>query len=297
MRAKTIILIITLLLFAATAHSVMVDRPGELLELAEQLTINIQTAESVRDEILQEIDVRSQKLKKIEQKLQSPGLTKPEKLEMMAQKNRFERDENKFRRQALNVVKEQMDNVFDALENIRTKLENMQGEETVADPKTVSLFNRYFQVSAQLIRNSAGDVGMDPKTIGMLETLEKSMIVSQKGSDFLAKAEARIKEYQKIVALYNARLTYLARGLEVHGDKLTHEKDAITITVTLETTERFMQGLDTDKMEASFMKGLSKDPLDYLDKFSTNRNAARKVSNKRTKRKVLKYIEGRTLKP
>ena len=294
---KSMILVLALVLVAVTAGAEMVDRPGELLELAEQLTINIQTAESVRDEILQEIDVRSQKLKPIEQRLLSPGLTKPEKLELLAQKNVLERAENKYRRQALSVVKEQMDNVFSALEDIRTKLQDLQDEETVADPKAVSLFNKYFQVSAQLIQSSTGDIGMDAKTGEMLETLEKSMIVSKKSTDFLAKAEERIKEYQKIVALYNAKLTYLAKGLEVHGDKLTHEKDAITITVTLETTERFMQGLDTDGMEGSFMKGLSNDPLDYLDRFGPNRSINRRVSSKKKSRKMHQYIEGKALKP
>lgn len=294
---QAIIPLITFVLIAGTAGAVMVDRPGELLELAEQLTINIQTAESVRDEILQEIDVRSQKLKDIEQKLLSPGLTKPEKLELLAQKNRLERDENKYRRQALGVVKEQMDNVFSALEDIRSKLQDLQEEETIADPKVVNLFNSYFRVSAQLIQNTTGDIGMDPKTVEMLETLEKSMIVSKKGTDFLTEAEERIKQYQKIVALYNARLSYLARGLEVHGEKLTHEKDAITITVTLETTERFMQGLDIDSMESSFMKGLTKDPLDYLDKFSTNWGIDKRVTSKKKTRKMRQYIEGKAIRP
>jgi hypothetical protein len=294
---KKPILVLAIVIVTGTAGAVMVDRPGELLELAEQLTINIQTAETIRDEILQEIDVRSQKLKDIEQKLLSPGLTKPEKLQLLAQKNRLERDENKYRRQALGVVKEQMDNVFNALEAIRNKLQDMQGEETVADPQVVNLFNKYFQVSARLIQSSTDDIGMDAKTVEMLETLEKSTIVSKKSTDFLVKAEERIKEYQKIVALYNARLSYLARGLEAHSDKLTHEKDAITITVTLETAERFMQGLDTDGMEDRIMRGLDNDPLDYMDKYGPGRSINKRVSSKKKNRKMLQYIEGKALKP
>jgi hypothetical protein len=138
---------------------------------------------------------------------------------------------------------------------------------------------------------------MDAKTVEMLETLEKSMIVSKKSTDFLVKAEERIKEYQKIVALYNARLGYLARGLEAHSDKLTHEKDAITITVTLETAERFMQGLDTDGMEDRIMRGLDNDPLDYMDKYGPSRSINKRVSSKKKNRKMLQYIEGKALKP
>jgi hypothetical protein len=294
---KKTILILTLAMATGIASAEIVDRPGDLLELAEQLTINIQTAESVRDEILQEIDVRSQKLKDVEQKLLSPGLAKPEKLELLAQKNRLERDENKYRRQALGVVKEQMDNVFTALEDIRAKLQDMQGEEAVADPQVVNLFNKYFRVSAQLIQSSTDNIGMDAKTVEMLETLEKSMIVSKKSTDFLVKAEDRIKEYQKIVALYNARLTYLARGLEAHGDKLTHEKDSITIVVTLETAERFMLGLDTDGMEDRIMRGLDNDPLDYMDKYGPDKNINKRVSSKKKNRKMLQYMEGKALKP
>lgn len=290
MKPITIFLACLFILPPAFAQ-VMVDRPGELLELAEQLTLNIQSAETVRDEILAEIDARSEKLRKVEQELQSPGLSRADKLELHARKNKLERDENAYRRQALGVVKTQMDSVFDALENIRSKLEDMQGDETVVDPEVATLFNRYFQVSAQLIRESAR--GVDKKTLAMLETLEKTLIVSKKSTDFLAKAEERIREYQKIVALYNAKLSYLARGLYMHKNSLEHEKDAITITVTLETADRFMEGLDTEQMERSFMKGLSQDPIDYLHEYSDT--GYRPVFTRKANEKLKKYSEGKTI--
>jgi len=281
---------------ADAQQNFMVDRPGELLDLAQELATNIQTAEKVRDDILLQIKKRTVGLKQTDRKLKNTALSRGEKLELQAQKNRLEREENGYRREALNVIKGQMENIFASLGKMRWKLEKLQGQETAVHPEVVDAFNRYFKVSAQLIKNSANGLkGASQETLAMLETLEKSLIISKKSTVFLTKAIKRIKGYQKIISFYNARLTYLARGLEKHRTVLVNQRDAITVIVSLETADRFMQNLETGKMEEAIIEDFTKDPIDY---FSDKNSPAQKrwtLSSPHVQKTLKRFSSGHAL--
>lgn len=280
----------------ALPGSIMVDRPGELLDLAEQLTVNIQQAEKVRDKTLAEIKKRAIKLESVNKRLKSIGLSKAQRLELQAQKNRLEREENLYRRQALAVVKEQMDNVFNSLGQMRIKLEDFKDQETAVDPEVVQTFNTYFRISAELIKNSTTGVkGVSPGTLAMLQILESSLVISQKSTDFLVKAIDRIKDYQKVVSLYNAQLIYLAKALEKYGNVLINERDAITITVSLETASRFMEDLNIEKMEQAISQDFDRDPLDYLSDKERERYKRRVLKGGRVEGILKRYSTGHTL--
>ena len=177
MKNILIISLITVFLTTSPALSLektlMMDRPEELLELAEKLAINIQSAEKTRDEILKEINKRSERLNRIDEQLHNTGLSKGDRLELKAQKNRLEREENGYRRQALGVVKTQMDNVFWSLEDMREKMIDLRSQEAMVDPEVVKTFNNYFRVSGELLKNGMRGIdGTDTKTFYMIETLE-----------------------------------------------------------------------------------------------------------------------------
>jgi Skp family chaperone for outer membrane proteins len=285
---------VSLVLMPATASSAMVDRPGELIELAEQLALNIQSAEEVRDGVLKEIGKRSKKLKEIDKKLENTR-DRASRLELMAQKTKIEMEENSYRQKAISVVKEQMDNVFMSLENMREELDNLRGQETIVDPEVAETFNQYFRTSAHLLKSVGKGMDINPKTFAMLENLQKSLIVSQKSSDFLENAVARIKEYQKVVALYNGKLSYLGEGLAKLEQGLLHKRDAITIGVSLETTEQFMEGLDTDNIEDVFMEGLSIEEDEYFSEFGVYNEKRMRIPGKRVKGLMDDYMEGGAL--
>jgi hypothetical protein len=278
-----------------TAKPVMVDRPGELIELAEQLALNIQSAEEVRDGVLKEISKRSEKLREIDKRLENNNMERGSRLELMAQKVRIEMEENSYRQRAISVVKKQMDNVFISLENMREELDNLIGQETIVDPLVAETFNRYFKTSAHLLKSVGTGMDINPKTFTMLENLQKSLIVSQKSSDFLNNAIARIKEYQKIVAVYNGKLSYLGDGLAKLEQGLVHKRDAITIGVSLETADQFMEGLDTNNIEDVFMEGLSTKEDEYFSEFGEYSKKQMKTPGKRIKRVIKNYLEGDAL--
>ena len=99
------------------------------------------------------------------------------------------------------------------------------------------------------------------------------------------------------MALYNGKLTYLAKGLEKHKNSLENERDAITITVSLETANEFMKGLDTEGIEDAFMKGLSRDPVDYLSVYGSQTQYRSRVVGPRGENTINRYIKGNTISP
>jgi len=295
---KTIILafMIVGISVTASARSMMVDRPGDLLELAEKLTLNIREAERIRDKTLNLIKERGRRIREVNDRLKESGLSRVSKLKLQAEKNRLEREENKYRRQALSVVKEQMDNVFESLETMRYRLEDLQTMEPAIDPEIIEAFNGYFRVSADLIRHSARGVeGASPETLAMLETLEKSLIVSRQSTDFLIKAASRIGEYQKLVSLYSAELLYLAGALEKYGHVLENEKDAITLTVSLETAGKFMDDLDIRRIEEAIKEDFSRDPADFLSKEQKEGYRRRIIKTKEAEKILKRYSAGQAL--
>jgi len=285
-----------ILLSASTLEAVMVDRPGQLLDLARQLATNIQAAEKSRNEMKVEIEKRTAKLKKIEKELKRPNLSRAKKLELRAIKNRLEREETRYRRQALSLVKEQMDGVFSSLERMQAKIQDLQNQEAIVDPKIVRAFNNYFRVSAQIIKNSAkGAKGMSAGTLAMLETLEKSLIISGRTTHFLARAEKQIRQYKKIVALYNSQLLYLAHALEKYSHILDNERDAITITVSLETASRFMDELNIEEMEDAIMKDFSREPIELLTEGEMKRYNRRVIRGVKSEENLNRYSSGQVL--
>jgi chromosome segregation ATPase len=297
----TLIIIITTMTLLTTQTTQakqqwMTDRPGELIQLAEQLTNKIQEAENTRDQITKNIEERSQKLREINQQIKEPGQSRADKLELMATRNQLETEENQYRKQALTVVKDQMNNIFTSLAEMKDKLTDIKNEEPIVDRAAIKKINRYFAVSAQLIRGvAATGKGPDPKTLSMLETLEKNLIVTRKSTDFVEKALTKIVEYQKVVALYNARLSYLETGLSKHRETLSHQRDGITISVSLGAAQRFMDGLDIKGIEDTIMTGLSTDPSTYFTESTTEKRSV-KMPGPKMNRLLQRYSEGRTIK-
>ncbi|MBL6994159.1 hypothetical protein [Desulfobacula sp.] len=281
---------------AYAANQMMVDRPGDLLEIAENLTQNILTAQQVRDQILQKIQERSQKIKAIDQQLDNLNLTKDQRYTLWAQRNNIKREATNYRRKALAVVRKQMTNVFDALGKMRSKLEELKDDEKMVDPEVTTTFNKYFQVSAKLIKNSISGVkGADPRTVAMLATLERSLVVSQKNSDFLVKAIDKIKSFQKVVALYDARLSSLDNGLKMNGEELDSKKKILTVKTVIESTTDFMEKLDIEDMEANLIDDLESDSDDDLLEFSTDENKPRPISGGSTRKLLDRFSSGNAL--
>ena len=146
-RIAKFIFVAFILFMASPLEAVMVDRPGQLLDLARQLATNIEAAEKATTEMRVEIEKRTEKLQEIEDQLRRSNLSRAKRLELQAMKNRLEREETRYRRQALALVKEQMDGVFSSLERMQAKIQDLQNQEATVDPKVVQAFNNYFRTS------------------------------------------------------------------------------------------------------------------------------------------------------
>jgi chromosome segregation ATPase len=295
-RTAKFIFVAVIIFMASPLEAVMVDRPGQLLDLARQLATNIQAAEKATSTMRTEIEKRTEKLREIEKELKRSNLSRAKRLELQAMKNRLEREETRYRRQALALVKEQMDGVFSSLERMQAKIQDLQAQEATVDPNVVQAFNKYFRASAQLIKNSTtGARGVSGGTLAMLETLERSLIISDKTTNFLARAEKQICEYKKIVALYNSQLLYLSHALEKYGHVLANERDAITITVSLETASRFMDELNIEEMEDAIMKDFSRQPMELLTESEMKRYNRRVIRGVKSEENLNRYSSGQVL--
>ncbi len=284
------LLAISMALPATAENSIMVDRPDGLLEVAEQMTTDLINTKQQQTKMAAEIQKRSAHLDEINERLEETR-DPAKRMNLQAQRNVIEKEEIRFRKSQIGLLKKQMDQASESLVKMKAALQDELVDEIQVDDETRTAFNHYFRTSAQLIVASVDPTKTDPRCVEMLKELEERVFISDQSNAFIQHAISTISEFQKALALLDAKLTVADSGLEEYGKRLDHEQKGIIISSTLAALNDLFSSIDISGTKESIFQGLTRNPNDSL---KVERPENVKTLRESHKQSLGRYLKGST---